>query len=174
MGKNPSHFSGENNPVDSVSWDMAQEFCQKLSQQTGKKYQLPSESQWEYACRAGSKGQWCFGDNESNLDKYAWYSDNSGNKTHAVGGKNPNAWGLYDMHGNVWEWCEDGYVDNYQNTPRDGTSYSKKSMECIVLRGGGCLNNADDCRSANRDWDTRDYNYNNDGFRIMLVVSNTM
>ncbi len=104
MGNNPSQFKGPKNPVEMVSWEDCQKFLGKLNAKSSSgtgKFQLPSEAQWEYACRAGSKTRYCFGDDETPLGDYAWYGKNSGNTTHPVGEKKPNAWGLYDMYGNV-------------------------------------------------------------------------
>jgi len=109
MGANPSQFKGPTNPVESVSWDDAVLFCRKLSEKTGKTFRLPTEAEWEYACRAGTRTRFSFGDSESILGDYAWWGGNSGGKTHPVAQKKPNAWGLYDMVGNVWEWCADWY-----------------------------------------------------------------
>lgn len=112
MGDNPSHFKGPKNPVETLSWDDCQQFLVKLNAKSGGqggKFVLPTEAQWEYACRAGSAGKFCFGDDEKQLGEYAWYAKNSDGKTHAVGGKKPNTFGLHDMHGNVWEWCQDWY-----------------------------------------------------------------
>jgi formylglycine-generating enzyme required for sulfatase activity len=112
MGTNPSEFKGPTNPVENVTWDNAVEFCRKLSEKTGKAVRLPTEAEWEYACRAGSKTRYSFGDSDSALGNYVWYGANSGGKLHPVGQKKPNAYGLYDMHGNVFEWCADWY-DSY-------------------------------------------------------------
>ena len=119
MGKNPSNFKGQQNPVETVSWDEAVEFCKKASEKAGKKVRLPTEAEWEYACRAGSKTRFCFGDDDDKLGDFAWYAANSGNTTHPVGQKKPNAWGLYDLHGNVWQWCADRYdAKYYGNSPK--------------------------------------------------------
>jgi formylglycine-generating enzyme required for sulfatase activity len=119
MGNNPSHFKwigNDNLPVEMVSWDDAVEFCKKLSQTEGKTYRLPTEAEWEYACRAGTTTKFSFGDDESQLGDYAWYNQNSGEKPHPVGEKKPNVWGLYDMHGNVSEWCNDWYSETYYSS----------------------------------------------------------
>jgi len=155
MGNNPSHFKDNpKNPVERVTWDNAQEFCQKLSEKTGKNYRLPSEAEWEYACRAGTQTRYYFGDNEEQLGEYAWYRDNSASKTHPVGQKKPNNWELYDMHGNVWEWCEDGWYKNYQNAPKDATAWNDNDDQTNhrVLRGGSWSwsNDPRGCRSAYR------------------------
>lgn len=172
MGKNPSHFGGENNPVDNVSWHDAVEFCQKLSHMTGKKYKLPSEAQWEYACRAGSTGEWFFGDDEDQLKDYAWYGYNSNDQTRAIGQKKPNKLGLYDMYGNVCEWCEDNYMDNYEHAPRDGSAYKNKSAMYVVLRGGCWSSIPRYCRSASRHYHKGEDRSFMNGFRVMCVVDN--
>ena len=117
MGTNPSHFQNAQHPVDSVSWEDAVRFCEKLSalaeeKTAGHRYRLPTEAEWEYACRAGHTTRFSCGESDSSLGDYAWHRENSGLSPHAVGQKRPNAWGLYDMHGNVWEWCADWYEDD--------------------------------------------------------------
>jgi formylglycine-generating enzyme required for sulfatase activity len=119
MQAKPSHFAPEpKRPVDQVSWGDAEEFCQKLSalpeeKALGRVYRLPTEAQWEYACRAGTTTRWSCGDDENRLRDYAWTVENSGHQTHPVGQKMPNPWGLYDMHGNVFEWCQDWFDEGY-------------------------------------------------------------
>jgi len=148
LGMNPRWFKGAKNPVETVSWFDAAEFCEKLSQKTGKTVRLPKEAQWEYACRAGSKTRFCFGDDDGDLDGYAWYASNSASKTHPVGGKKPNAFGLYDMHGNVWEWCSDRYV-SYANADKRAPARPDCWTHC-VLRGGSWFHDLKFCRSASR------------------------
>ncbi len=112
MGSNPSDFKGADLPVETVSWEDCKGFVQKLNQKLateGGGFRLPTEAEWEYACRAGSEGRFCFGAGDSGLGDYAWYDGSAGGTTHAVGTRRANAWGLHDMHGNVWEWCEDWY-----------------------------------------------------------------
>lgn len=161
MGRNPSHFSGRNLPVEMVSWEEAVAFCKKIG---GR---LPTEAEWEYACRAGSTSRFCFGNSDSALKDYAWYADNSGKRTHAVGQKKPNAWGLYDMHGNVWEWCSDWYVDNYRNASTTNPT-GPSSGTYRVVRGGSWNGNARYCRSAGRGNYTPDVRGNFSGFRVAL------
>ena len=183
MGTNPSTFCGVSNPVEMVSWDEAMEFCAKLTANekaaghlpAGYKYTLPTEAQWEYACRAGTTSalnngkevaeDWMYPD--ANVDELAWYSSNSGNSSHEVGQKLPNAWGFYDMPGNVWEWCLDGYiVDLGTEVVTDPviTSDSKR-----VVHGGGWDSGAPGCRSARRDGDPSDWRSSDYGFRVALV-----
>ncbi len=145
LNPDPSHFKGDDLPIESVSWEEAVEFCERLSKATRKTYRLPTEAEWEYACRARTKGPY-----SGNLDSMAWYSNNSEDKTHAVGTKQPNGFGLYDMHGNVWEWCMDWYSENYfsQSASVDPTGPSTGSDR--VGRGGSWLDVAVSCRSAYR------------------------
>ncbi|MBC8277088.1 MAG: SUMF1/EgtB/PvdO family nonheme iron enzyme, partial [FCB group bacterium] len=137
MGSNPSHFKGDNLPVEKVSWNDCQKFIEKLNQRDpGKGYRLPTEAEWEYACRAGTTTKYYSGNSESDLKRAGWYSGNSGKKTHIVGQKSPNSWGLYDMSGNVWEWCTDWYHNSYSGAPTDGSAWISPSSTYRVLRGG--------------------------------------
>jgi formylglycine-generating enzyme required for sulfatase activity len=185
MGNNPSEFEGDNNPVESVSWDDVQEFVEKLNELEGTdKYRLPSEAEWEYACRAGTTTRYSFGDGESDLGDYAWYS---GYKTyeeweknmdeilkegsaHPVGQKKPNPWGLYDMHGNVCEWCQDEWHDSYDGAPADGSAWEDGSSSSRVIRGGNWILNAGYCRSAARNGLDPDIRYFYLGFRLLRAV----
>ncbi len=161
----------ENHPVTDVSWNDAVEFCQWLNEQQKEYvYRLPTEAEWEYACRAGTTTKWSFGDDEKELDKYAWYYENSDKKMQPVGTKKANQWGLYDMHGNVYEWCEDDYVDSYENTPNDGTANIDKNTEGKVLRGGSWSDLADIARSAFRDRSNPTNRDNDVGFRLLRTL----
>ena len=172
MGNNPSRFIRDNLPVEMVSWNDCREFIRKLnSKEGGSKYRLPTEAEWEYACRAGSKTMFCFGDSDSRLGDYAWYSNNSSSKTHSVAQKKPNAWGLYDMHGNVWEWCEDScdysggvVTDTYRDGIKDPLCNSGSNR---MIRGGSWLYEARDCRSADRLSGTPGSRYDSLGFRLV-------
>lgn len=142
-GANPSSFKGDDLPVDSVSWNDAVEFCRKLSQTTGHDYRLPTEAEWEYAGRAGTTGPYA-----GNIDELTWYSANSGSRTHPVGQKQPNGFGLYDMNGNVWEWCQSKYRP-YPYSANDGRE-DLQGTDVRVLRGGSWESSANSCRSAYR------------------------
>ena len=149
-GENPSRFAGHaNRPVEQVSWDDAQRFIQWLQRrEPAVTYRLPTEAEWEYACRAGSTTAYSFGDDPQRLKEYAWYSDNSGGQTHDVGQLQPNAWGLCDMHGNVWEWVQDWYdADYYQHSPTVDPQGPASGSD-RVIRGGSWGGGAGDCRSA--------------------------
>ncbi|HRF73533.1 MAG TPA: formylglycine-generating enzyme family protein [Accumulibacter sp.] len=152
MGSNPSSFSncGADCPVEQVSWNDAQDYVRKLSANTGKTYRLPSEAEWEYACRAGGRHEYCGGDS---IESVAWYDSNSGNKTHShsVAGKQANAFGLYDMSGNVWEWTEDCWNGSYNGAPSDGSAWTSGDCGRRVLRGGSWYNEPQYARSAKRD-----------------------
>jgi formylglycine-generating enzyme required for sulfatase activity len=150
MGANPSAFKGADRPVENVSWDDVQAFMQKLNEREGvDHYRLPTEAQWEYACRAGSSTRYYFGDDAARLDDYAWYEENSDHQTHPVGQKHPNAWGLYDMHGNVWEWVQDWYGGYTANPVTDPIGPTTGAVRRVV-RGGSWLVTARFARSAYR------------------------
>jgi len=175
----PSQMPGKpDQPVDSVSWKDAQEFCAKVTAMTGKNVHLPSEAEWEYACRAGSTTRFCFGDDPdgSNLTDYAWFTANSNDYTYQVGKKKPNAWGLYDMHGNVVEWCQDGLHYTYDGAPSDGRAWDADakitpSGVCRMMRGGCNNSHAAGCRSAGRDWGPYKNRCGDVGFRIVVEAS---
>ena len=174
MGSNPSHFKGPNLPVESVAWYEAQSFIEKLNAltQDGYKYRLPTEAEWEYAARGGTTTAYSFGDNPKDLEDYAWYSKNSGAKTHEVASKKPGPNSLYDMYGNVWQWVEDKYDENYgltleqlKNGVEDPTGLRAGSHR--VLRGGSWDDDAEDLRSANRGYIVPDSRNSLVGFRLL-------
>lgn len=163
MGNNPSSFKGVNQPVNNVSWDEAVEFIEKVNMLSKDyTYRLPTEAEWEYACRAGSTD-----DHAGDLDQMAWYEANSGGKTHPVGKKKPNEWGLYDMHGNVQEWCQDWYGDYHSETVTD--PQGPKNGSDRVLKGGGWHNHPKSCRSASRVIGMPGNHYFYVGFRLARV-----
>ena len=193
MGNKPSEFKGDDLPVEQVSWYDALNFCNTLSQSEGltpcytingtkvtcdfeaNGYRLPTEAEWEYAAKAGTKtdfysGKLTYSGNspiDPNLDKIAWYSANSSNATHPVGQKAPNAFGLYDMSGNVWEWCWDRYAEYPSKETKD---YQGPEIGTYrVYRGGGWRNLAWYCRSTNRDRNYLDDKNNSLGFRVVLA-----
>jgi formylglycine-generating enzyme required for sulfatase activity len=196
-GKNPSSIVGQSTdrfPVESVSWRDAVDFCNKLSELEGKKpyyaiegeavrvpsrygpgYRLPTEAEWEYACRAGTTTRYSFGDDENALGEYAWYSVNSGGQTHSVGGKKPNGFGLHDMHGNVWEWCQDVYDTKYDTSSpkRDPVNEPSSPAPAAyrVIRGGGWVNVPLFARSACRNSRKPEVQEYDLGFRLARVQS---
>jgi len=177
MGNNPSYFKGAKRPVETVLWQDAVEFCAKLSQKTGKNYRLPREAEWEYACRAGTTTPFHFGetitpDLVNYKGNYPYASAPKGlyrQETTPVGSFPPNAFGLYDMHGNVWEWCSDRWHDNYNGAPTDGSSWETGGSDYCVLRGGSWNHYAVYCRSAYRDGVTLGGGRKIFGFRVALV-----
>ena len=157
-----------------MSWEDAVEFCRKLSElpvekEAGNVYRLPTEAEWEYACRAGTTTKYSLGDDDSELGTYAWFTENSGSKSHPVGGKLPNAWGLYDMHGNVWEWCQDWYGAYPDRAVTDPTGTRTGSIR--VHRGGSWSHAAENCRSAYRGRGYPSSRYDYSGFRVSLSPS---
>jgi formylglycine-generating enzyme required for sulfatase activity len=189
MGNNPSHFRGNwNLPVENVSWNDARDFCRKLSafreeNAANRHYQLPTEAQWEYACRAGNEKAWSFSrregaassteDSKSLLD-YAWVSENSGDVTHAVGLKKPNQWGLYDMYGNVFQWCLDFCGPYGAEAEVDPTGRWRDSSAALrgtrVQRGGSCHSIDYWCRSATRCCGSPEQANEDVGFRVCAVI----
>ncbi len=157
---------GNNHPMYYVSWNDAVEYAEKLSEQAEGMFRLPTEAEWEYACRAGTETEFYFGDDAGDLGDYAWYRGNSSSRTHPVGQKRPNAWGLHDMHGNVREWCQDWFGEYPSGTVTDPTG--PRSGEYRVLRGGSWYGNPRYCRSANRLRGTPGYRINFNGFRVVL------
>ena len=167
MGSNPSKWKGDDLPVETVNWDDCQTFIRKLNALTGKNFRLPTEAEWEFAARGGNNSRGYKYTGSNNIETVAWYQGNSGNKTHVVGTKSPNELGLYDMSGNVWEWCQDrygSYSGASQTNPTGASSGSNR-----VLRGGCCGRSAWYCRSSLRIIGTPDGR--NDGFGLRLVLS---
>jgi formylglycine-generating enzyme required for sulfatase activity len=167
--QNPGFAQTDDHPVGNVSWKEAVAFCGWLSQKEGKKYRLPTEAEWEYGCRAGTTTRFYFGDDVAQLKDYAWYRKNSDNRTHPVGEKKANAWNLYDIHGNVWQWCQDYYAENYyKDSPRQDPQ-GPDAGAFRVVRGGSFDSEPRDCRSANRIWSVPAYRLNDLGFRVVRV-----
>ena len=187
MGVNPSSFSAKGkdaakvsgndasrHPVETVSWDDAAQFCQRLSalpkeRSARRAYRLPTEAEWEYACRAGSTGQWTCGDDEAKLGEYAWCKDNAGGMTHPADEKKPNAWGLYDMHGSLWEWCLDWYDKDYYRRSPGIDPVGPPSGSERVNRGGTWRNTAWYARSAFRSSNGPGARYPYVGLRVLAV-----
>ena len=164
MGNSPSKFSGDDGPVEHVNWEDARRFIAALNAtEPDRSYRLPSEAEWEYACRAGSTG-----DTYGDLDAIAWYRSNSGDTTHPVGQKQPNAFGLFDMLGNVWQWCEDNWHDTYQGAPNDGSAWEASNSRRVV-RGGSWYDHARNLRSGNHYSYESSHRGDNIGFRVVCV-----
>ena len=166
MGNNPSYFKGDNLPVEKVSWDDCQEFISKLNRLTGKTFRLPTEAEWEYAARGGKKSRGYQYSGSSNISDVAWYEDNSGSKTHAVGSKQANELGIYDMTGNVWEWCHDWYGKYSSSSQTNPTGATSGSIR--VNRGGSWGSSAGLCRSSFRNYNSPDSRSVNLGLRLIL------
>jgi len=166
MGSNPSVFKGDTLPVANVSWNDAQIFVQRLSARTGKRYRLPSEAEWEYAARAGSTGDYSFGSDPSQLGQHGWFQENSGRQTRPVGEKLANAFGLHDVHGNVWEWVQDCYNDSYAGAPLDGSAWERGNCSRRLLRGGSWDDTVLYARASGRYWNGASIRYNYVGFRV--------
>lgn len=165
MGSNPSNFTGARRPVDDVSWDDCQEFIRKLNSLTGQNFRLPTEAEWEFAARGGNSSGYKYSGSRA-IDDVAWYDDNSGYTTHNVGTKSPNELGIYDMSGNVWEWCSDWYgeyISSAQTNPKGPDSGSLR-----VLRGGSWGSLAGYCRVSFRFDLSPDYRYGTLGLRLCL------
>lgn len=169
MGENPAYFKGRTNPVEQVSWLDVQKFIKKLNEKEGgNKYRLPTEAEWEHAARAGTDTEWFFGKDPSDLGKYAWVRENCQKTTHPVGEKKPNPWGLYDIYGNVKEWVQDWYEEDYKEgavTDPTGPAFG----QFRVVRGGSVIDDAKVCRSAKREWAPPNVNVEiliDQGFRL--------
>lgn len=167
-GNNPSAFTNcDDCPVERVNWNDVQKFIQKLNQKTGKRYRLPSEAEWEYACRAGGQHEYCGSDG---VESVAWYIENKELKTHPVGQKQANAWGLYDMSGNVAEWVQDCWNESYNGAPSDGSAWESGYCGRRVLRGGSWFSNPGDVRATNRYREDETDRDAANGFRLARML----
>jgi formylglycine-generating enzyme required for sulfatase activity len=168
MGNNPSNNKNcDNCPVEQVSWEDVQQFLSKLNSMSGKRYRLPTEAEWEYAARGGSSSKGYKYSGSDDVNAVAWYNGNSGSKTHSVGGKSANELGIYDMSGNVWEWCSDWYDDKYYSSSPSSNPTGAVTGTFRVLRGGSWRSNAVRCRVADRGEDAPSDRYDNYGFRLV-------
>ena len=184
LKSNPSNFEGDSLPVEQVSWDEAVEFCDRLTAKTGRAYRLPSEAQWEYACRGGKSSPFAFGKtlttDLANYDGNHTYDGPKGeyrSTTTPVGTFPANAYGLYDMHGDVWEWCEDHWHDHYEGTPEDGIAWLKNGSNpdaARILRGGSWISNPRRCRSASRHFIAAGSHNPYVGFRVVSCFPRTL
>ena len=174
-GRNPSRWKGPRNSVEMVSWDEAGDFCRRATDllrerkllPEGEVVRLPSEAEWEYACRAGTATAYCFGDDAAGLGAYGWFKGNSPGEDPPVGRKKPNAWGLYDMHGYVWEWCADAWSADHRGAAADGGPRAGKGAKERVVRGGSWTDDAAAARSAARAGRSAAYRGDTVGFRCV-------
>ncbi len=166
MGSNPSSFKGPKLPVEYVNWNDCQTFITKLNQLTGQQFRLPTEAEWEYAARGGNQSKGYTYSGSNNIDEVAWYDDNSGSNPHEVATKAPNELGLYDMSGNVWEWCQDWYGSDYYSSSPINNPTGPSSGSHRVIRGGSWYSNATLCRVANRNDCNPTYTNYYYGFRL--------
>ena len=173
MGSNPAHFQGAGTlPMETVSWEACVAFCEALSQKSGQQVRLPSESEWEYACRAGGETIFSFGDNWEVLPDHAWYRDNAGGRSRPVGLKPGNAWGLHDMHGGIDEYCQDIWHPTYDGAPADGRAWTEGGeREYRVLRGGSWYDEGRFCRSPHRNYYQYQTPTEDHGLRVVVEVS---
>ena len=171
MKNNPSEFRDDTKPVERVSWNDVQSFIQKLNTlEKTNKYRLPTEAEWEYAVRAGSENAYGFSSNANRLSQYAWHRNNSADETHPVGQLKPNAWGLFDMQGNVHEWCQDWFDRNYYSQSPSNAPLGPSSGLAKVLRGGDWGSEDWYCRCASRSLSSPDRRSNRVGFRLIKMV----
>lgn len=170
MGFNTSEYQDPRRPVENITWLETQAFLEELNRREGtNKYRLPSEAEWEYAARAGSEGQYFFGDDVSQLRRYAWFDAASNIGTAAAGQRLPNPWGLYDIYGNVWEWVQDCWHDDYTDAPADSRVWGGGDCSQRVLRGGGWANQADYLGSSVRGVYEVKFEDTSNGFRVVLT-----
>jgi formylglycine-generating enzyme required for sulfatase activity len=175
MGRNPSRWKGPRNSVEMVSWDEANDFCRKVTQELKKRKSIaegdvirfPSEAEWEYACRAGTATRYSFGDDAADLKVYAWFKGNSKGEDPPVGRKKPNAWGLCDMHGYVWEWCADAWAPTLEGIPANGAPRGGTDVKERVLRGGSWNDEAERCTCAFRHHAAAGWRSDTAGFRCV-------
>lgn len=169
MGNNPSDFNfcGDTCPVENVNRDEAKAFIQNLNSKTGNHYRLPSEAEWEYACRAGGQHKYCGSDD---VDSVAWYDHNCGKTTHPAAQKQANLFGLYDMTGNVWEWVEDSYHDTYKGAPTDGSAWPGDAMKSVLRGGSWVVSDTDSLRATIRGFGEPGFRNVNIGFRVARTL----
>jgi formylglycine-generating enzyme required for sulfatase activity len=175
IGKNPSRWKGPRNSVEMTNWNEAVDFCEKAADELRRRkllgddevIRLPSEAEWEYCCRAGSTTPYGFGDKVEDLKAHAWFKENSKGEDPPVGKKKPNAWGLYDMHGYIWEWVQDSWHPSYEKAPKDGSAWEEKDAKERVARGGSWADAAERCRSAARLHPAADHRSDTIGFRCV-------